>query len=240
LKAIVLAGGYAKRLWPLTKDTPKPLLPVGGKPIIEYMMDKLIRIGIEHIIISTNLTFENKFREWLQSTDYKDVEIIAERSRSEEDKPGAVKALVEISKEIHTDCLVIAGDNLFTVDFDGIMKFYRDKSLPVVGLYDLETPDMAKQYATVLLDQDDKIINFEEKPVSPKTTLVATCLYIFPERVLPRLEEYDKKDLGKDQPGRFIEWLYQQEPVYGYIVGGDWFDIGTPELYDEADDFFSN
>jgi glucose-1-phosphate thymidylyltransferase len=240
LIAIILAGGYAKRLWPLTKDKPKPLLPIAKRPIIEYIIEKLgILHEIEHTIISTNLRFESCFREWLDNTNYQNIEIIADKSLSEEEKPGAVKALAEITSNVHSDCLIIAGDNLFTDDLKGMIDFYKKKSSPIVALYDVKKTSLAKHYATVLLNQDGKIIDFEEKPSKPKTTLIGACIYILPERTLPRLKEYVKKDLEKDQPGRFIEWLYKQEPVYGYILKGYWCDIGTPNSYDEANKSFS-
>jgi len=240
LIAIILAGGYAKRLWPLTKDKPKPLLPVAKRPVIEYILEKLRGHGIECITISTNLRFESYFREWLATTNYQHIQIVADKSRSEEEKPGAVKALAEITSNIHNDCLIIAGDNLFTADLEGIIDFYKKKSSPIVALYDVKKTSLAKHYATALLDQDSRIVDFEEKPSNPKTTLIGTCIYILPERTLPRLREYIKKDLGKDQPGRFIEWLHKQEPVYGYTLKGYWCDIGTPKSYVEADKFFSD
>ncbi|MCP8307180.1 MAG: nucleotidyltransferase family protein [archaeon] len=236
---IILAGGYAKRLWPLTREKPKPLLPVSEKPIIEYIIEKLSTLyGIERIIISTNLRFESCFREWLATTGYQHIEIATDNSRSEEEKPGAVKALAELTSKIHSDCLIMAGDNLFTADLKGMINLYKKKSSPVIALYNINNLNLAKHYATVLLDQDNKIADFEEKPSQPKTTLIGTCIYILPERTLPRLREYVGKDLGKDQPGRFIEWLHKNEPVYGYILEGYWWDIGTLESYIEADKFF--
>jgi len=240
LIVIILAGGYAKRLWPLTKEKPKPLLPVAKRPIIEYIIDKLMRHGIERIIISTNLRFESCFREWLATTSYQRIEIVADKSRSEEEKPGAVGALAELTSKVHNDCLIIAGDNLFTADLKEMINFYRKKSSPVIALYNTKDLNLAKRYATVLLDQDNKILDFKEKPSQPKTTLVGTCIYILPKRTLPKLKQYVENDLEKDQPGRFIEWLYKQEPVYGYILEGYWCDIGTPKSYAEADKFFSS
>jgi len=237
--AIILAGGYAKRLWPLTRDKPKPLLPVAGRPIIEYILDKLNSLSeVEHIIISTNLRFENYFRGFA-ARNYS-VEIIADRSRCEEEKPGAVAALAEITSNIHSDCLIIAGDNLFTADLRGMINFYREKLSPIVALYDVGEKELAKHYAAALLDKDGRIIDFEEKPQQPKTTLIGTCIYIFPERILSRLREYVEEGLERDQPGKFIEWLHRREAVYGYVLNGYWWDIGTEESYNKANKFFLN
>jgi len=239
--AIILAGGYAKRLWPLTMDKPKPLLPIAGKPIIEYILDRLNLVGdVERIVISTNLRFEECFRRWLNTKNYQYVEIVVDKSRCEEEKPGAVKALAEITSNIHSDCLIIAGDNLFTTSLKGIIDFYREKSSSIVALYDVKNRDLAKHYATVLLDEEGRIIDFEEKPQQPRTTLIGTCIYIFPKRILSRIKEYVEEGLEKDQPGRFIEWLHRRESVYGYVLDGYWWDIGTKESYIEANKFFQH
>ncbi|MEM3538308.1 MAG: nucleotidyltransferase family protein, partial [Nitrososphaerales archaeon] len=183
--AIILAGGYAKRLQPLTKDKPKPLLPIAEKPIIEHIIEKLSMLHeIKHIIISTNLRFESCFREWLSTKNYQNIEIISDKSTCEEEKPGAVKALEEITSNIQNDCLIIAGDNLFTADLKRMIEFYKKKSSPTIALYDLKRHDLVKHYATVLIDQDNRIIDFEEKPSKPKTTLIGTCIYILPKITL--------------------------------------------------------
>ena len=118
------------------------------------MVEKLTRHGMERIIISTNLRFEGCFREWLTTNNCQNIEIVLDKSSCEEEKPGAVKALAEITSNIHSDCLIIAGDNLFIADLKEMMDFYKKKSSPIVALYDIGKLDLAKQYATVLLDQD--------------------------------------------------------------------------------------
>ena len=239
--AIILAGGYAKRLWPLTRNKPKSLLQVAGKPIIEYILDKLNPISdVKYTIISTNLRFENCFRKWLSSTGYQHVEIVTDKSQCEEEKPGAVKALAEITSNIHSDCLIIAGDNLFTDNLKGMIDFYKEKSSPIVALYNVENRDLVRHYAAALLDENSRIIDFEEKPQQPRTTLIGTCIYILPEEILSRLREYVEESSEKDQPGKFIEWLYRRVYVYGYVLDGYWWDVGTRESYIEANKFFSN
>ena len=238
--AIILGGGYATRLWPLTKDKPKPLLSVAKKPIIEYIVEKLVELEvIKQIIISINLKFEPHFREW-QSMYHNSVEILVEKSRSEEEKLGAVKALAQITSKVDDDCLILAGDNLFESDLDGMIQTFNEKKAPIIALYNVKSLDLAKQYSTINLDTDNRIIDFVEKPKIPKTTLIGTCIYIVPKRTLPRLKEYLEKGLGRDEPGLFIEWLHRQEPVYGYILEGYWCDIGNLESYKKADKFFSN
>jgi len=240
IKVIILAGGYAKRLWPLTFDRPKSLLTVSGKPIIDYIIEKLDDVGLKDVIVSTNKKFEPDFKKWLDRSGRGNVRLEVEESRSEKEKLGAIRALSMLTSNILDDCMVIAGDNLFTSDLKGILRMFDELRSPIVGLYDVKSTDLARSFATVEIDDNNRIISFTEKPEQPETTLIGTCLYIFPNRTLSRLTEYLSWNLNKDAPGRFIEWLSKREPVYGYILGGKWWDIGTTRSYKEACDFFKD
>ena len=232
---MVLAGGYGRRLWPLTRDKPKSLLMVAGRPILDYVMDKVLELEeVDEIILSTNLRFKSQFEEWLRARSYENVRVVADRSMREEEKPGAVRALAEISLDINDDLLVVAGDNLFTSSLRGMLDFFRAKSATVVALYDVRNKEIVKECSAVEIDEDNKIISFVEKPGSPKTTLLATCIYMLPSQVLPRLSEYVEKGENPDQAGRFIEWLHKREPIYGFMLGGRWYDIGTIDRYMKA------
>jgi len=238
--AIILAGGYAQRLSPLTENKAKPLLPVAGKPIIEHIIDKLTELKeVEKIIISTNLKFKPHFEEWLKTTGYRNIEIIADNSQCEEEKPGAVKALTSITSKLNEDCLVIAGDNLFTSDLKNLIHIFKEEKYPIIALYDVKNLNLAKKYAIVELDPQGRIMNFIEKPSNPKTTLIATCIYLLPSRTLPKLEEYLQKKIGNDEPGRLIEWLHKQQPIHGYPLQGYWYDIGSAEQYRKVRRIFS-
>ena len=238
LTAIILAGGYAKRLWPLTKNKPKPLLPVAGKPILEYVLEKIMELNINRIILSTNMRFKANFEKWLEDYGYKEVRVVADRSYREEEKPGAVKALAELTQNIQNDCLILAGDNIFTSSLKNMVKTYNRINAPMVALYNIKNLKLAKKFSTAILDQNNRIIEFIEKPTKPKTTLIGTCIYILPRKTLPRIGEYIVKGFGRDEPGRFIEWLCKQEPVYGYMLEGEWWDIGNPETYEKANQHF--
>jgi glucose-1-phosphate thymidylyltransferase len=240
MKALVLAGGFAKRLWPLTIDQPKPLLPVAGRPIIDYTLDKLEEIGVQEITVSTNMKFKSHFENWIMESGRKNVELVVEESRSEREKLGAVKALARLTSGMRGDYVVVAGDNLFTGSLKGMMEAYRRLNSPIIGLYDVRNFELAKSYSTVVVDSSFRISEFIEKPENPKTTLIGTCLYILPETSLRRLEEYVQIGLNADAPGRFIEWLCVKEPVYGYLLEGVWWDIGTIQSYNEAKRYFSS
>ncbi|MCX8188482.1 MAG: nucleotidyltransferase family protein [Nitrososphaeria archaeon] len=239
MQAIILAGGFAKRLWPLTLEKPKPLLSVNNKPIIEYLLEKIDELDVKDIIVSTNMKFKNNFEKWLSSTGRKNIRIIAEESTKEEEKLGAVKALARLSNEIIEDCLIAAGDNIFTESLVDFKRMFEKLKAPIVCLYDVREVELAKNYSIAILENDGRIVEFVEKPQNPKTTLIGTCLYIFPREVFKKLNEYVSMDRDCDAPGRFIEWLCKEIPVYGYTMHGMWWDIGTIKSYEDAKRYFA-
>lgn len=238
--AVILAGGYAKRLWPLTLDKPKVLLPIAGKPIIDCVVEKALRINppVTKIIVSTNLRFQSQFEEWLGPKGYCNVELVPDNSTNGYEKIGAVKALSDIASTISEDFLVLAGDNLFVGDLDDLITFFTEKNSPIVALYHSAHFNEAKNGAIAIINEDKKIMDFIEKPKDPKTTLIGACIYAFPERIVTRLKEYVDLGLPQDEPGRFIEWLHKKEEVYGYMLKSNLWDIGTLESYREAENHF--
>jgi len=241
LIAIILAGGYAKRLWPLTLNKPKALLPIANKPMIDHIIEKLIPLSllVTRIIISTNLRFQPQFQSWLKTRKYPNTELMPDDSRREEEKLGAVRALADIAAKIDEDMLVIAGDNLTTDNLEGFLHFFHEKHAPTIALYHARNIDEARSGATVTIDNEGKMLEFIEKPSNPKTTLVGACIYALPLKTRDRLKQYLELRLPIDEPGRFIEWLHKQEPVYGYMLQDYLWDIGTLESYQAADKFFS-
>ncbi len=234
MKAIVLAGGFARRLLPISRDTPKPLLKVGPRPMIDYVIDKILEVGVDEVLVSTNLRFKPDFEHWMASRKDVKFRIIVEPAVREEEKPGAVVALAMMSKMIQDDCLIVAGDNLFTSSIKPLFDLFRARSSAVIGLYDVADRQLAKQYSTVTLDSNHRVVEFVEKPTNPRSTLVGTCIYFLPRKTLPRLEEFVHSNGNHDSPGRFIQWLYKQEPVYGLNIGGEWWDIGTIDQYERV------
>lgn len=233
---VILAGGYATRLWPVTKDVAKPLLPIGEKRIIDYVMEKLSDLReLTEVIVLTNNRFESQFRRWLEQRGYKNTRIVAERTYKEEEKLGSIRAVSELIPKVGgEDLVIIAGDNLFSSDLKGLVNFYKKKKSPVIALYDVGDLKLAKRYSTVDLDRDGKVVTFQEKPRKPKSSLVGTCIYIFPRRSLDRVHEYLKEGNPPDAFGYFTQWLRSSEEIYGYVLSGYWFDIGTPDSYAKA------
>jgi glucose-1-phosphate thymidylyltransferase len=233
LRAIILAGGYAKRLWPLTKDRPKPLLPIGDHFIIDYIVSKLLKVpGIEEIIISTNKKFEKNFQEWIGERGLKNVRVCIEPSASEEEKLGPTKALELILRDsAEGDYLIAAGDNLFSLDLGEMAAFFRRVKMPVVALFEIDTSELAKKYACVEINKNRLIVGFEEKPEKPKSLLVSTGIYILPWKSISRIGDYLREGNPPDPIGKFIGWLSDRDGAYGFKFGGYWYDIGSMESY---------
>ncbi|MCD6522815.1 MAG: NTP transferase domain-containing protein [Candidatus Diapherotrites archaeon] len=233
MKAIILAGGYAKRLWPLTLYRPKPLLPVAGKPIIDYILSNIRNVKqINKVYVNTNLAFEHQFKEWAK--DKKNVEIVIEPTRSEKEKLGSIGSINYLlrQKRINDDCLIIAGDNLLTFSLVDFFNAYKKK--PLVALYDLGTLEHASKYGVVEVDQDLTITNFWEKPQNPKSTLVSTACYLYPRATLKLFKEYLAQKNNPDSPGYFLQWLHKRTEVKGFIFKDEWYDIGSRESYIKA------
>jgi NDP-sugar pyrophosphorylase family protein len=180
MRVIILAGGYARRLWPLTLERPKPLLPVAGRPIIEHLLDKLEG----RPIISINRQFAPQFERW--ATNYhKDVELVIEETRSEEEKLGAVGALAFLIRELglREEILVLGGDNIFELDFKEFISAYRGR--PLLALHDLGDPEKARKRYGIAELAGSRIVSFQEKPDRPHSALVSTACYIYPPSGLP-------------------------------------------------------
>ena len=243
MKAIILAGGYAKRLWPLTKNKPKQLLLVCGRPMIEYIMEKLeVQEDIDKIAISTNEKFEDNFKEWLLGyKSSKDIELVIEPTLSEKNKLGSVGALGYLIKEknIDEELMIIGGDNLFEFDLRDLINYYREKKGNVVALYDLKSIQKARSYGVAKVDEEMRIIDFVEKPEKPPSTLVSTACYMLSQEGVRGILTYLGAGENPDAIGFFIKWLIKRERVFGFAFSGRWFDIGSLESLKEADFIYS-
>jgi glucose-1-phosphate thymidylyltransferase len=229
MKAVIMAGGYATRLWPITKTKAKPLLPLGSKKIIDFVYEKLIDFDIP-IILSTNKRFEENFREWSKG---KKVEIVAENTRNEEEKLGAVRALAEIAKDIREDILVVAGDNVFSFQIKDFYRKFEELRKPLVALYDVGDFELARRYGVAELE-GERIVRFYEKPEKPPSTLIGIGLYLIPKKSVEILLEYVENNRKSDNLGDFISYLCLKDEVYGYPFNGSWYDVGNPDSYIEA------
>jgi glucose-1-phosphate thymidylyltransferase len=247
MKVLILAAGYATRLYPLTMTQPKPLLPVAGKPMIEYVLDNIAPIGaIDRVYVVTNNKFAGHFQKWAdnyRATKSKlDFTIVNDQSTDDSNKLGAIGDMnLVINKEnVNDDLIVVAGDNLFSEALQGFGKVCREKNAPVLAVYDVGSLEEIKKYNSISLDQEGKITFFEEKPKEPKSTLTGIALYYYPKATLPLIKQYVAEGNNPDQPGRLVQWLYTRTPVYTWTVPGIWFDIGSKESLQEANRIFAN
>lgn len=241
MKAIVLAGGHATRLWPITKHRAKPLLPLGERPIIDFMMDELDD-EVDETIISTNAKFAGDFEDYIEEYD-RNARVVVEDQDSEEEKPGTIGAILKLidSEDLEDDLLIVGGDNFFGFDFSDLLEFCREKDAPVNVVYDINDFEHAKQFGIVDAE-NEKIVGFEEKPDDPPSTLASTACYFFPERNVSLFQDYEEHfrqtdvpaERYLDEPGRLIEWAHEREEMYAFSFSGEWHDVGTPKGYLEA------
>jgi glucose-1-phosphate thymidylyltransferase len=246
MKVIILAAGYATRLYPLTLTQPKPLLPVAGKPMIEYVLDNLAPIpDIDHVFVVTNAKFAGHFREWaagyhspgnrLRFT------IVNDGSTDDSNKLGAIGDLhfVLTHHTVEDDLIVVAGDNLFDRNLAGFGQSARRRNAPVLAVYDVGNLEAVKKYNAISIDADGRITFFEEKPANPTSTLTGIALYYYPQSSLPLIRQYVAEGNNPDQPGRLVQWMHPRTPFYTWQVPGLWYDIGSKETLAEANRIFA-
>ena len=256
MNALILAAGYATRLYPLTLNKAKPMLEVGGKPIIEWLFDNLASIpGLRSVYIVTNSKFANDFRAWAngysasaEATADKQgrqrgmqIKIINDGSTSDDDKLGAIGDInLVLTRENLTkdDLLVVAGDNLFEQSLSDFVNAAKN-AFATVAVHDVGDLEAMKKYGTVTIDPEGVIKDFEEKPKEPKSTLAAVALYYYSREALPLFTTYLAAGNNPDQPGLFLQWLYTRKPVGTFEIKGRWLDIGSKETLENADKIFA-
>lgn len=244
MKAVILAGGYARRMWPLTKNRPKHLLPVAGRPMLDYVMVSLESVPtLEEIYISTNMRFQDQFKKYLDGVGTeKKLRLFVEDTRSEEEKLGSVGALGYLIREncLDDDLLVIGGDNIFSFKMTDFIDYFYSKKANTIALYDLGSREKARLYGVVHIDEENRIVDFHEKPADPQSTLISTACYAFTRKGVRSILGYLEEGNDSDKMGHFIEWLYRHDDIYGFVFTGVWFDIGSLESYEAANRYFSS
>ncbi len=239
MKGLILAAGYGTRLYPLTFDRPKPLLEVGGKSILERLLNKLEKVeSCDGIFVVTNNKFHEIIHKWSLEHEYRfPVDTINDGTLTNEDRLGAIGDidLVLETKHPQDDILIMAGDNLFEFNIMEFISFAGDKGHLSVALFDVKDMELARKYGIVSLDKDNMVVDFQEKPEEPKSTLAATGIYYLPAAKAPAFSEYMKTDLPKDAPGNFVKWMSVNDEVFGYVFTEGWYDIGDKRSLERAD-----
>jgi glucose-1-phosphate thymidylyltransferase len=239
MKALILGAGYATRLGELTKDLPKPLLPIAGAPLIDHLLAQLDTIAeIDAAYVVTNARFVGQFAAWAgQRQGRLPVTVLNDRTTNDQNKLGAIGDIRFAVQEagIIDDLFVGVGDNLFDFVLRPMFSSFQDVG-SIIGLFNVGRLDLMPQYSEVRLDGNRRITHLVEKPTHPTSTFMATGLYIYQASHLPLLERYLAEGGNPDSPGHFPAWLHRQVPVYGYVFQGRWFDIGTPAMYQKAEE----
>lgn len=246
MKLVILAAGYATRLYPLTLTQPKPLLKVADRPMIEHVLDHLLDVPeLTGVIIVSNEKFHGHFEKWANeyqsNTQNIPITVLNDKSTDENNRLGAIGDMVFAvnNQDIDEDIIVVAGDNLFSQSIKSFGEFCLEKKAPILGVYDVGRLEDTKKYSEVHCDMNGQITSFEEKPEQPSTTVIGIALYYYPKDLLPTIKQYVVDGHNPDQPGRLVQWLYPRMPVYTWSLPGLWYDIGSKETLEEANRIFS-
>jgi glucose-1-phosphate thymidylyltransferase len=238
MDAIILAGGYATRLQPLTLNVSKPLLPVAGYAIIDHVLDRLEEVEeVDRAYVVTNEKFYSSYLDWLKNQNRRFAVIpVNDGTTDNENRLGAVgdiRYAIEFGA-IGDDVIIIGGDNLFDFDLRTFVRFQREHDRPALGCYDVGRRELVSLYSEVRLE-GDRVVAFVEKPAEPSGTLIGILCYIFRSGDFDLLTRYLDDGNDADKAGSFIQWLVSRTEVVGYGFGGRWIDIGTKEELDRAE-----
>jgi glucose-1-phosphate thymidylyltransferase len=247
MNALILAAGYATRLYPLTLNKAKPLLDVGGKPIVQWVVDNLTDIpDLDTVYVVTNSKFAPDFQAWGEEYQRKHPDfrfkILNDGSTSDDDKLGAIgdiNFVVTRENLTQSGLLIVAGDNLFTESLANFVARAKGTDA-TVGVYDVGDLEAIKKYGNITVDPDGTITRFEEKPQKPQGTLAAIAIYYYSPAALSLLTTYLAAGNNPDQPGRFVQWLYTRKPVKTYQIKGRWLDIGSKETLEKANEILAS
>ena len=238
MKALILAAGYGTRLASVIKDTPKPLIPVGDRPLVDYVVDKLQNIkSLTEIVVVSNNKFTPHFQQWANPRKGIPIRIVNDGTNTPEERLGSVGDIrfVWENERSLDDWLIIGGDNLFDGDLSEFINYANTKSPAMtIGIYDIHDIQAATKFGVLGIDASKKVISFQEKPQKPASSLITMCLYYFPQQTLVYLDEYLKESKAVDAAGSYIKWLSEKKNVYGFQFSGKWYDIGSIESLEDA------
>jgi len=244
MKVLILAAGYGTRLYPLIKDTPKALLEINGRPLIDFILDRIrVLKDLDGVILVTNDKFHGIFEKWAkeQALFPHPINVVNDGTKAPDDRLGSIGDIeFALNKTgVNEDVLVIGSDNLFDYNIDEYVDFAKGCAPAVsLGLYDIHDLKEATKFGVVSMGENGKIKAFNEKPKKPESTLIAMCFYYLPKASLGLVSEYLAKVKKSDTAGDYIRWLLEGNDVYGFKFDGKWYDIGSVEAYEEAKENF--
>ena len=242
MKNIVIAAGYATRLYPLTENFPKPLLKIGERSILDRILDDVD--GIEEHIIVTNHKFAEIFNNWVaereQKPGTKPIRIIDDGTTDNENRLGAVKDLLLAIDEfgINDDIMVLAADNVLDFSFQGFVNFFKQKNTSVIMCH--HEPELYKLQRTgvIAVDDDMKVLEMQEKPEHPVSNWAVPPFYIYRKNDLPLIRDCLNHGCGFDAPGNLAHYLVNATTIHAWIMPGSRYDIGSLDSYKEAQILF--
>ena len=241
MKAIITAAGYASRLWPLTKDIPKPLLEVRDRPIVGHIIAKVAELpDVDEIFVVTNAKFYPRFEEWLveaRAVFQVPIKLLNDGTVSNDDRLGQVGDIYFAleNEKIDDDLVVVAGDNLFNFSLLPAFREFSQHQRILNPLYESKSYKAARESGSVVIDEEtNEFVEFLEKSPTPKSTLISVGIYFFPRQKLQLIRKYIAEKNNPDKMGFFIMWLMQQEKVLGHVYMEKWFDIGWIEALETA------
>ncbi len=238
MEVIILAAGYATRLYPLTEHRAKPLLPVGPQPIIDHIMDRVAEMSdVSRVHVVSNDRFYQDFVDWAAARPDQDrICVYNDGTFENADRLGAIgdAEYVIRTAPIEDDLLIVAGDNLFDFSLADLQAFFAVHGTTAVT-YVFDDMELIKKYSTVKLGPDKRVLEFIEKPANPTTNLIGICCYMFEHEDVKRVREYLSDGNNPDAPGYFLQWLHQHVPVFGFQFEGMWYDIGDLKSLTDAD-----
>ncbi|MCL2049399.1 MAG: nucleotidyltransferase family protein [Defluviitaleaceae bacterium] len=236
MKAIILAAGYATRMYPLTENTPKALLPIRGKPILNYIVEQLSQLPeLNELILVSNDKFYPAFLEWAKAAPTKlPVAVLNDGTTSNENRRGAVGDVFFAIKEknINEEIIVLASDNYFTYPLREQYELYRKTGCDTLAGKEFDDREQIKSFAVAVLSPEGKVLDLEEKPAEPKSNMAIYATYFFRKETTALFEKYLSEGNSPDNIGAFPQWLYKFRDIYAYKMNGECYDIGTLEMYE--------
>ena len=233
MTAIILAAGYATRMYPLTLNFPKPLLEVGEKKIIDHLLDDLVQSGVERTVVVSNHKFIDQFTSWADTIE--NVIVLDDGSVDNDHRLGAVKD-IEFAIEkanIDDDIVVLAGDNVLNFSLSSFIKYGKEKKTTCIMRHEQRDINKLRKTGVIVIDDNDLVLEMEEKPQEPKSIWAVPPFYYYTKEDIKLIKEGIESGCGTDAPGSFISWLVKKKPVHAFLMPGERFDVGSIEGYEK-------
>jgi len=236
MKAIILLAGYATRMYPLTESQPKALLPLKGKPVIDYIVEQINKLPVDTIYAVTNSKFYAHFSQWAKTAPTTiPIEVLDDGTTSNANRLGAIGDIffTITEKNIDDEVFIVAGDNYFTYDLTEQYDVFRKTGCDTVAGKALDDIEQLKAFAVAKLDENGKVLDLVEKPEKPESNIAIYATYFYRKDTVPLFKQYLQAGNNPDPPGAFLQWLHKIRDVYSYAMNGDCYDIGTIEMYEK-------